>query len=261
MNPDDLATLAGGPLDLAGVALPGKAAALMLVMARVTAFVSTAPVLSARFVPMRIRLMIGLALGFTAAVAADVQPIADFSPLLIVGETALGLVMGLAARAALEAALATGTLLSGQIGLSFASSVDPLSGTQGDVVSDLLSMLALLAAVGLGLHREAVVVICASVMHAPPGTMPDLMGVLDAAIPAVVGSIALAVRLAFPMMAVTSAGYVVMGIMARGSPALGLQGLGFTVPVLAGGFALYTMAPVAAEVAARTALTALHAFG
>ena len=122
-------------------------------------------------------------------------------------------------------------------------------------------MLGLLAAVGLGLHREAIVVICASVMHAPPGQMPDLLSVLDAAIPAVVSSCALAVRLAFPMLAVTSAGYVVMGIMARGSPALGLQGLGFTVPVLAGGFALYTMAPVAAEVAARTALTALHAFG
>ena len=260
MSPDDVTALVG-PLDLAGLSLPGKAAALMLVMARVTAFVSTAPVLSARFVPMRIRMMIGLSLGFTAAVAADVQPITDFSPLLIVAETGLGLIMGLAARASLEAAFAAGALLSGQIGLSFASSVDPLSGSHGDVVSELMSMLALLAAVGLGLHREAIVVICASVMHAPPGQMPDLLSVLDAAIPAVVSSCALAVRLAFPMLAVTSAGYVVMGIMARGSPALGLQGLGFTVPVLAGGFALYTMAPVAAEVAARTALTALHAFG
>jgi len=248
-------------LDLAALQLPGQAAALMLVMARVTAFVATAPVLSARFVPMRVRLMIGLVLGFTAATAADLAPINDVSPFMVVTETLTGLIMGSAARASLEAALAAGALFSGQIGISFMSSIDPLSGTQGDVVSDLFSMLALMAAVGLGLHREAIVVICASVIQAPPGHLPDLASLLEQALPSIINSCALAVRLAFPMMAVTSAGYVVMGVMARGSPALGLQGLGFTVPVMAGGFALYTMAPVAAEVAARTALAALHALG
>ena len=116
-------------LDLAALQLPGQATALLLVMARVTAFVATAPVLSARLVPMRVRLMIGLVLGFTAATAADLAPVNDVSPLMVVAETVTGLLMGSAARASLEAALAAGALFSGQIGISFMSSIDPLSGT------------------------------------------------------------------------------------------------------------------------------------
>lgn len=245
-------------LDLADLALPERVSGLMLVMTRVTAFVSTAPVLSARFVPMRVRMMVGLALGGTAAIAAGVPAVSDVGVLQIVAEAVIGLVMGAAARASLEASLAAGSLFSGQIGLSFASSVDPLSGSQGDVVSDLFSMLALMAAVGLGLHREAIVVVVSSVVHAPPGAAPDVAAVVERALPSITASCALAVRLAFPMMAVTAAGYVLMGIMSRGSPALGLQGLGFTVPVIAGGFALYTMAPTVADLAARAAVEALH---
>jgi flagellar biosynthetic protein FliR len=239
---------------------PAHLAGLLLVLARVTSFVATAPVLSARFVPMRIRGLLGLVLGFAAWMAADSVAVDDVTVVDVAHEVIVGLLMGAAARASLEAAFAAGSLFSGQVGLSFASTVDPLSGSQSDVASDLISILALMMGVAMGLHREAIAVICASVQLMPPGGTLTVHTLLEGLVPIMVSSVALAVRLAFPMMAATSAGYVVMGVMARGSPALGLQGLGFTVPVIAGGFALYTMAPVVAEVAARTAMTTLQAW-
>jgi flagellar biosynthesis protein FliR len=247
-------------IDVADLALPARVAGLMLVLARVTSFIVTAPVLSARFVPMRVRLMLGLVLGASAWWSTGAAAVDDVTPMMVVAEVTMGLLMGAAARAGLEAAFSAGSLFSGQVGLSFAQTVDPLSGTQSDVGSDLLSMLALMMAVALGLHREAIVVICGSVIHVPPGHTPELSLLLEQMLPSLVDACALAVRLAFPMMAMTSAGYVLMGVMARGSPALGLQGLGFTVPVLAGGFALYSMAPVVAEMAARASIATLHSF-
>lgn len=239
---------------------PAQLAGLMLAIARVTSFIVTAPVLSARFVPTRVRVMIGLVLGGAAWVAGGSVAVASVGVVDVGLNVVVGLLMGLAARAALEAAFAAGSLFSMQVGLSFASTVDPLSGGQSDVASDLLSMLALMGAVALGLHREAIVVICASLQAIPPGAAFDVRGLFEQLLPLIIGSMALAVRLAFPMMAATTAGYLVMGVMARGSPALGLQGLGFTVPIIAGGFALHTMAPVAAELAARAAVSALQAW-
>jgi flagellar biosynthetic protein FliR len=237
---------------------PGHVAGLMLAVARVTAFMVTAPVLSARVIPTRVKAMMGLVLGATAWMAGGSVAVADVGIVDAVINVVIGLLMGLAARAALEAAFAAGSLFSILAGLSFASTVDPLNGGQSDVAADLLSMLALMSAVALGLHREAIAVICASLQTIPPGASLDMRGLFERLLPLLIGSMALAVRLAFPMMAATTVGYVIMGLMARGSPALGLQGLGFTVPVLAGGFALHTMAPAVAEFAARAAVSALQ---
>jgi flagellar biosynthesis protein FliR len=52
-------------------------------------------------------------------------------------------------------------------------------------------------------------------------------------------------------------GHVVMAGMSRSAPQLNLGTLGFSVAILAGGGAFYLVAPAAAELAARAAVTAM----
>ena len=231
-----------------------------LVLCRVSAFVVVAPLFSARFLSPRVRVGVALSVSFVAFIGAGSPTPSSWDYLVVVRETALGLVMGLVARATIEAALALGQIFSGQIGFAFASTVDPLAGHQSDAVSDLVAFLALALSVAMGLHREAIALLCASVQHLPPGGDVDVMAFVQRGIEQMTATCALAARLSFPLLATTSAGYVAMGFIGKGAPQLGVQGLGFTIPVVAGGFALYALAPPAAELAARAAVNALRAF-
>lgn len=232
----------------------------VLVLCRVSAFVVVGPIFSARFAPGRVRVVIAFVVSFVAWVGAGSPHPPDTDLAVVARETGLGLVMGLVARGTLEAALGLGQIFSGQIGFAFASTVDPLAGHQSDAVSDLISFLALSLAVAMGLHREAIALLCASVQHLPPGADVDVAAFVGSAIEQLTGACALAARLAFPLLATTSAGYVAMGFIGKGAPVLGVQGLGFTIPVVAGGFALYALAPTAAELVARATLQALRSF-
>lgn len=71
-------------------------------------------------------------------------------------------------------------------------------------------------------------------------------------------AIALAVRMAFPVMAVVLMGHAVMGVLNRMAPQLGLANVGFSVALLAGGFGVYMSAPAVAELVARAAVAAFQ---
>jgi flagellar biosynthetic protein FliR len=91
----------------------------------------------------------------------------------------------------------------------------------------------------------------------PPG---GPLGMRDLAIRMVwegTGAAALAVRLAFPVMAAVMVGHLVLGVLGRTAPQLGLGTFGFALGILAGGGAFYLVAPAAAELAARAAIAAL----
>ena len=72
-----------------------------------------------------------------------------------------------------------------------------------------------------------------------------------------VGAIALAIRLAFPVLAAVTIGHLSLGLLNRTTPQLGLSNIGFSVALLAGVGALYLAAPSAALMAAEATHSAL----
>ena len=67
-------------------------------------------------------------------------------------------------------------------------------------------------------------------------------------------SMALAVRLAFPVVGAVLMGHALMATMGRMAPQLSLGNVGFSVAIVLGGVALYLAVPSAAELAARAAV-------
>ncbi|MFO0580768.1 MAG: flagellar biosynthetic protein FliR [Anaeromyxobacter sp.] len=234
-----------------------------LVLLRTAALCSTAPILAARVVPQRVRLAIAFALALAVHAGAGSPAVTPPATLLglagaAASETVLGLLAGLTARWALEAALAAGHLAGLSAGLGFSALVDPLTGAESSAVSQTLFIGAQGAAVALGIHREAVAWLARSVAVWPPGSHAELGTLAWHAVGQAVVAIALAVRLAFPILGAVLVGHLVMGLLTRMAPQLNLSNVGFSIAILAGGIALYLTAPSIAELAARAAIASFQ---
>jgi len=242
--------------------LAGQGWGFALVLLRTAGLLVTVPILGARLVPARIRLALALILAFvtfTGAGSPLVAPPDDLAGLFLVSvsETALGLLAGLSARFALDAALAAGQLIGISMGVGFAALVDPTSGAESNAPGELLMTLAQLSAIALGFHREAVIWLARSVRQFPPGGQQGLEELGVHAINQAVLGVTLAVRVSMPVLAAVVAAYAITGILSRSAPQLSLANVGFSIAILAGGGALYLVVPQAAELVARSTLAAL----
>lgn len=233
-----------------------------LVLLRTLGLLLTAPILSARAVPVRSRVAIGVAVAVAVWIGAG-GPQAEAPGTLwrlgtgAASETAVGVLAGFAARAVLDAALAAGQLASISAGLGLGAFLEPNSGAESTATAELLSVTAQGAALAAGIHREAIGWLARSALAFPPGAPGGLRELAMRAVWEATGASALAVRIAFPVLAAVMVGHLVLGLMSRTASQLGLGNVGFTISILAGGGAFYLVAPGAAEIAARAAIAVL----
>jgi flagellar biosynthetic protein FliR len=234
-----------------------------LLLFRTTGLCLTAPMLGARIVPNRVKLGIALVLTMAIHQGAGAPAVPVPSTLLglaapAVTQTLVGLLGGLSARWLLDAALAAGHLAGLSAGLGFSALVDPTTGAESTGLSQYLYAGAQAAALSLGIHREAVGWLARAAQTWPPGAEPALGTLAAGVVGHAVLAIALAVRMAFPIMAAVLLGHATMGVLNRMAPQLGLSNVGFSVALLSGGLALYLSAPAVAELVARAAVAAFQ---
>jgi flagellar biosynthetic protein FliR len=236
----------------------------LLVLFRCTALCAVAPLFALRTVPMRARMAIALVIAFTAFAGAGF-PV--FAPPgggtgALVGaaiiETLIGLGTGLSAMFALDAAGAAGQMASASMGLSYGSVIDPVHGADSTAISELITMFSVAALVMSGMHREAIAWLCRSLIQLPPGAAVgvDVRSLAGTVVTQAIASGALAVRMAFPILVAVFFGHVSLGVVGRTAPQLNVNSIGFSITILAGGGALYLLAPAIAQLAARTAAAA-----
>jgi flagellar biosynthetic protein FliR len=238
------------------------AAAFILVVIRCAGLFAVVPLFGLPAIPARVRMAAAVAVSVAAFLGAGAPPFAawDHADLFIMAaaaEALLGLTAGLCARLVLDAAAAAGSAIGISMGLSVAATYDPVHGSESPAVSQVLSLLALGFAVAGGIHREAVAWLCRSVVDMPPGSPVSVTELATRVVGQAAGSISLAIRLAFPVLAAVTIGHLSLGLLNRTTPQLGLANIGFSVALLAGVGALYLAAPPAAMMAAEAARSAL----
>jgi flagellar biosynthetic protein FliR len=236
--------------------------ACALLLFRASGLMLAAPVLSARVVPSRARIALAVLLAWTAwsgAGAPSAPPPAALGglALAVAGETALGVLAGLAARFTLQAALAAGQTAALVSGVGMGGVLDPASGVDSSAVGELVLTTAQAGAVALGIHRDAVAWLARSALAFPPGAELSLRERAIEVVWQSAGAAALGARLAFPIMSAVLLGHVVMGILGRSAPQLNLATIGFSIAIVAGGGAFYLVAPAVAELTARAAVAAM----
>jgi flagellar biosynthesis protein FliR len=234
---------------------------LLLVFFRCGAICMTAPVLSAPMVSVRLRLVFAMVMSIVAfSGAGSPNFVVQNIPQLIHAaalEVALGASAGLVSRFFLDATIAAGHIGGLSMGLGMGNLIDPLSGASTAPLSRFFSTLGLAYAVSLGVHKEIVVWLAETLRTYPPGEGYDMMKLVQASLIHAIGSLYLAVRLGFPILAAVIFGHIAVGLLGRASPQLSIQSLGFSIAILSGGYSVYLSSPYIGRFAARMAKDAL----
>lgn len=207
-------------------------------LTRVSAMLIVAPIFGSRVVPLRIRLMITLALTWTILPFAPPMPIVEpLSPdgLLITAQQVLiGLSMGFILRLVFGALELGGQVIAMQVGLSFASMADPQNGAQSPLLSQLYTLLGTLIFLALNGHLLLIQLLVDSFTAlpvAPTGADRDWLWTLVNW-----GSqmFAGAVLVALPAIAALLVVNLAFGVMVRASPQLNIFAVGFPITLVLG---------------------------
>jgi len=213
------------------------ATSLGLTAARVAGFVVVSPVPGEQ-APAQTR--VGLVILLSAVVAFMIAEPAAAPPSigsLVVHacfELGLGLLIGLVFRFILAGADVLGGALSQASGLGAASLFNPALGAHDTPLGQVMSLFAMLLALGVGAHRVALSYLLESFRALPVGTMAPLPAAAPQIAELASAAIAVGVRLAMPVIAVSMAIQLVLALVARAAPSLQIFSVGFTFLILSG---------------------------
>ncbi|MEW6646997.1 MAG: flagellar biosynthetic protein FliR [Pseudomonadota bacterium] len=215
---------------------------------RIAAMIVAMPIFGSILIPVRVRLM--LALAVTSIVAPvlppgpAVDPISLASVLIILQQILIGVAMGFAMQLVFNAVTTGGQIIAMQMGLGFASMVDPQNGMQVPVLSQLYLLLVTLLFLGFNGHLVMIEMVAESFTALPVAAD----GLTRNSFWTLAGwgtqMFAGALWLALPAVASLLVVNIAFGVMARAAPQLNIFAIGFPVALMMGFVVILFTLPV-----------------
>ena len=218
--------------------IPDLATAFMLTFARVGPLVMLMPGIGEQMIPVRVRLGAALLLTLVLFPLTRTLLPAGGTPdaiiAVLIGEIAVGLVLGLAVRMVVGALQTAGNIVAQQLGLAFAMSVDPAMGGQQAAIGNFLTLLGITLIFAADLHHLAIMAIRDSYAFLPPAGVPEVGDAAMLAMRAVGRGFALAVQIAAPFIAFGILFNLGLGVLSRLMPQLQVFFLAMPATILIG---------------------------
>jgi flagellar biosynthetic protein FliR len=217
---------------------PSQLVGFILVLARLTPLFVFAPLFSSRMIPLRVRGVIAVALAIGLSPLALAGGAAPTDALTIAGLVGKELLVGLAfafAVGILFAALSVaGTLLDTLIGFSFGAAVDPITGNQSTVLSQVYSLMGVM--IFIAINGDALLIrgFAETFALVPLLEAPALEQLLEGAIGAFVGIFAAAVKICAPVLLALILTDIAFGLVTKVVPQLNVFSLGLPTKVVVG---------------------------
>ncbi len=225
-------------LELPVTELTSMIAGFLWPLFRIAAFFMFMPIISSQLVPTRVRM--GLAVLVTLAVAPLLpeMPVVDglsFEAYLLVGQQLLiGFSMAFIFQMFFQIFVLVGQMIAMQMGLGFASMVDPVNGVSVAVLSQFYLMLVMLMFVCMNGHLVVIEVFIESFKIMPVGTEIFEVGIFMQLVMWASWMFASALVLALPAVCALLVVNFAFGIMNRAAPQLNVFALGFPISMLTG---------------------------
>jgi flagellar biosynthetic protein FliR len=216
---------------------------VLLVGTRIAALLLLTPVLHAATMPLRVRLLIVLALACVMALpfaSGSSVPVHDPGVLLqlVVSEAALGAVLGLGVLMAFAGFQVAGRLLDLQIGFGLAQVFDPATRTRLPIVSATLGLLAAVFFFSIDGHHALLRGIAHSLSVFPPGHAWVHGTGPDAVLRQLGGLFTLGFALAAPVVLTLALVDCALAVVARSLPQMNMLVMGVPVKIVVGLLAL-----------------------
>ncbi|MFH1139703.1 MAG: flagellar biosynthetic protein FliR [Pseudomonadota bacterium] len=220
---------------------PAQFIAFCLILLRVSTILFLMPIFGSNLVPNEIKmafaLILSLALLPVVKVNVDVFPtvLGGFIP-LVLGELFMGLTLGMMARAVLESVQLAGQYIGFQMGFAIANVIDPQSGAQASVISQLAYIMATLIFLALNGHHFILTALVESFELAPAGSPLPNPIVFDTAVQSLANLFIIAIKIGAPTLALLFFAKVAMGIVSKTVPQLNVLFVGMPLDIVLGLF-------------------------
>jgi flagellar biosynthetic protein FliR len=213
--------------------------AFFLVLARLAPLFVIAPLFSSSLVPERARAVVavGLAIGLMPAASRGVR-IPELDVFALGGLLFKELLVGLAfayALAALHAALTTaGSLLDTLIGFSYGALVDPVTGNQSSILSQLYGLVGVAVFIAIGGDEWVIRGLARTYELVPLLDAPALGSLVEGSAKAFAGVFTAAVEVCAPVLLALVITDAAFGVVSRVVPQLNVFAVGFPAKVTVG---------------------------
>ncbi len=225
--------------DLPGLAIQDimdQALVFLILSLRMGAFLLAAPFFGSRMIPLPIRIVFTASLAVFLFGRVAVPSIDDLTTVrvlpIIAQELALGLSAGLLLTILFSAVAVAGEKIAATAGLSFASQVDPNSGGQMPLVSQIFTLFLTVIFLSLNGHLMAFAILIESYTFAPIGAGINYSALFQVGEIAGATMFETAARLMLPIVTVLFLVNITIGVITRSAPTLNLFSFGFPITLL-----------------------------
>ncbi|TDQ40048.1 flagellar biosynthetic protein FliR [Thiopseudomonas denitrificans] len=224
-------------IELGSAEIGGWISSFLLPLFRIASVLMVMPVIGTQMVPARVRLYMALAITVALAPVLPDMPAVEALSLqvvLLIGEQILiGALLGFSLQLLFHVFVFTGQLVSMQMGLGFASMMDPATGVSVPVLGQFLLMLVTLLFLAMNGHLVVFEVLAESFVTLPVGSgLPlDNFALLAGRLSWVIGA---ALLLALPAISALLVINIAFGVMTRAAPQLNIFTIGFPMTLILG---------------------------
>lgn len=214
-----------------------QALAFLILSLRIGAFLLAAPFFGSRMIPLPVRIVFAASIaafliGRVEVPAIEVLTTVRVLP-VIAQELALGLSAGLLLTILFSAVALAGEKVAATAGLSFASQVDPNSGGQMPLVSQIFTLFLTVVFLSINGHLVAFAILIESYSFAPIGAGIDYGALFQISELAGATMFATAAHLMLPIVTVLFLVNITIGVITRSAPTLNLFSFGFPITLIA----------------------------
>lgn len=224
-------------LALSDAQIGGWVASFLLPLFRIAALLMVMPVIGTQLVPVRVRMY--LALAFTLVLMPVLPAMPQIDALSLQGwlwigqEVLVGALLGFSLQLFFHAFVVAGQMIAMQMGLGFASMVDPANGISVAVLGQFLLMLVTLLFLSMNGHLVVFEVLAESFVTLPVGSglLLDHYLAIAGRLGWVLGA---GLLLALPAITALLVVNIAFGVMTRAAPQLNIFAIGFPLTLVLG---------------------------
>jgi len=219
-----------------------------LVLARIGGIFLFAPALASPIIPTRVKALLVIALAFVVYPSVGAQPVAgqvdliSLAPLML-GETLIGLAIGLVIAIPVMSVQMGGLLIGQQMGLGLGTVYNPAIDADGDVIGQVLFYLALAIFMSIGGMELLHGALMRTFEYVPLGAFAAGDAPLDLLTGVVASGYALAIRVAAPVLCIIMLETISTGVLMKTVPQLNVLTFGFPIKIIAASTMLIAALP------------------
>lgn len=206
---------------------------------RIAALLMAAPIFSSNFVNIRSRLLIAIAISIVVIptipdMAPAVEPLSSAGLLILTHQILIGICMGFMLQLLFNAFIIAGQVIAMQMGLGFASMIDPQNGVTVPVISQFYLVFVTLVFLSIDGHLILLRVLAESFVTLPVSTEGLPINSFRDVVSQASWMYAASVIIALPAIGSLMMVNLAFGILSRAAPQISPFSIGFPMTIILG---------------------------